>query len=342
VPVLLNALINKLVIWPLVWLASVLFFRSGNQARWIYEKIHTPRSLYLTIRNILNFRLNIPRIAGWISVSIEPVATCNLSCKYCARAKDKQWISPRPEFMDWELYTKIIDEMPDTVETISFAGIGEPLLHPRIVDMINYAGKSGRRVYMFTNGKLLKGELIQKLAASALTALNVSLEPDAESARYYRNVDYEEIAGNIRAFHAAKSARQAVNISLVMNEMHAEKIKGFSEKWNGIVDHLKISPQLGFTDTGENKAPHSCSELWRGNMDIKTNGNISICCFDSMEKLVIANAQTVPLKSVIDSTKLRELLSSMIKGDMPDLCRKCRANTFSNPRISRMSRKGIK
>lgn len=338
----MNTLLSKLVIWPLVWLGAMLLLHSGNQARWIYEKVQTPRSLYLTVRNILNFYLGIPKIAGWISISVEPVATCNLFCRYCARAADKQWVTPRPSFMDWDLYVRMIDGMPDTVESVSFAGIGEPLMHPKIIDMINYAGKSGRRVYMFTNGTLLKGEVVRKLASSSLNALNVSLEPDAESARYYRDVDYNEIAANVLAFAAAKRKDQEVNISLVMNEMHEAKIAKFSDEWKDTVGHIKISPQLAFSGDISEKTKQKCSELWRGNMDIKTNGSISVCCFDSLEGLVVGNVDTTPLKSVIDSSEFRKLLRCMITGDTPALCRRCTASFFSDKQMSRMSRKNVK
>ena len=124
---------------------------------------------------MINFRLGIPEIAGWVSMTIEPAAVCNLGCIYCARSKNKPWTTSRPAFMDWELFTRIVDEAPQTIETICLSGIGEPLMHPRIMDMVEYASKSGRRVYMFTNGTLLKGELMQKLAKSALDALNASI-----------------------------------------------------------------------------------------------------------------------------------------------------------------------
>lgn len=337
--VALDTILKKFVIWPLVWLGTILFFKSGSQARWIYEKIQTPRSFYLAARNILNFHLGIPKIAGWISVTIEPVAACNLSCKYCARAKDKLWITPRPVFMDWDLFVRIIDEIPETVEAICLSGVGEPLMHPRVVDMIEYASKSGRRVYMFTNGTLLKGELLRQLAESPLDALNVSIEPDAESARYYRDVDYDEIAGNIRAYAAAKRKGQLVNVSLVMNEMHHKKIMRFATEWQGIVDHIKISPQIAFGSIDPDENAYVCSELWRGNMDIKTSGSISVCCFDPMEELVVGNVNTASLKSIIDSEAFTDLLRRMIDGDMPTLCKKCTAYCFTGKHISRTSRK---
>lgn len=325
----------------MVWLAAVYFLKSGNQAHWVYEKIRTPRSFYLTARNMLNFSLGIPRIAGWISMCIEASVNCNLNCRYCEEVK-KHGTMLRPAFIDWELFARIIDEAPTTIETVTFGGIGEPLLHPEIIEMITYASKSGRRVCMFTNGTLLKGELLARLAESPLDTLNVSIEPDAESARYYRGIDYSEIAANMRAFAAAKRSGMTLNAALVMNEQHDEKIGRFREEWKGVIDNIKVSPQVGIRCVEAESAPYICSELWRGNMDIKTDGKVSVCCVDIFDDLVIGNVNTTPLEALIDSKALHDLLQRMIDGDMPVRCRGCTESCFSDNQILRSSRKKIK
>lgn len=334
--------LENYVIWPLVWLGSLYYFRSGVQAHWIFEKVRNPYSFYLTVRNILNFRMGIPAITGWVSISVEPSAICNLACKYCARAEDHGWLTKRPSLMEWELYTRIIDGLPKSIKSVSFAGIGEPLLNPRIVDMIEYAAAKGLRVYMFTNGTLLKGKLLERIAASALDSLIVSMEPDSESARHYRNIDYHEIAEHIREFAAKKRRGQTVSISLVMNEMHADRIQGFIAEWKGLVDHVKISPQMGIACGDADTPPFACSELWRGNMDIKTDGSVSVCCFDSSEELVIGNVTTDSLKSMIHNEKYRELLRQMVAGNLPKRCRRCTVCTFSKDDVTRSSRRPIK
>lgn len=326
----------------MVWLAAVYFLKSGSQAHWVYEKIRTPRSFYLTVRNMLNFSLGIPRIAGWITMNIETAVNCNLSCKYCMEAIRKQGTIARPALMEWELFTRIIDEAPETIETVTFGGIGEPLLHPDIVEMIAYASKSGRRVCMFSNGTLLTGELLTRLAESPLDTLNVSLEPDSESARYYRGIDYEEIAANIRAFAAVKRKGVALNVALVLNEAYEEKIDTFRQEWDRIIDNIKISPKIEFCSIETNATPYICSELWRGNMDVKTNGNVSVCCVDVLEELVIGNVKTTPLRSLIDSEVFKDLLERMITGDTPVRCRKCTASCLSGKQVLRSSRKTIK
>jgi MoaA/NifB/PqqE/SkfB family radical SAM enzyme len=60
--------------------------------------------------------------------------------------------------------------------TIFLGGIGEPLFHPEIVDMIRELKAMDLRVELITNGTLLDGETSQKLIAAKLDMLWVSLD----------------------------------------------------------------------------------------------------------------------------------------------------------------------
>ncbi|MGP1408476.1 radical SAM protein, partial [Selenomonas sp.] len=63
--------------------------------------------------------------------------------------------------MDFSLYQKFIDdlaEFPVPLKVLHFAGLGEPLLHPRIADMVRYAKEKNiaQTVDIVSNGALLK------------------------------------------------------------------------------------------------------------------------------------------------------------------------------------------
>jgi len=77
-------------------------------------------------------------------VQIFPVYLCNFKCVYCifsAQAARRGFISDKA-VMDLDLYKKCIDDIaqfPGKVKVLRFVGIGEPLLHKNIVEMIKYA-----------------------------------------------------------------------------------------------------------------------------------------------------------------------------------------------------------
>ena len=82
-------------------------------------------------------------------VYVESTNVCNLDCIMCPTGLH---IDTRPKgFMEWDLYTSIIDEIAPWAEAVVLHSWGEPLLHKRIIDMIRYAKDRGLWVETSTN-----------------------------------------------------------------------------------------------------------------------------------------------------------------------------------------------
>ncbi|MDD2731682.1 MAG: radical SAM protein [Candidatus Pacebacteria bacterium] len=95
---------------------------------------------------------------GWI----EPTTCCQLKCPGCYRGRDKDGVACMYLDLD-ELKNQInrfINER--NVETISIAG-GEPLLYPKLKELILYIKSRKLKTRIFTNGVLLDAELLEKL-----------------------------------------------------------------------------------------------------------------------------------------------------------------------------------
>ena len=68
-------------------------------------------------------------------IYIEPTTLCNLDCRTCIRHTWKE----SHGHMTWEVFQSLMDGLTafSHAKAISFAGFGEPLFHPRIVEMIH-------------------------------------------------------------------------------------------------------------------------------------------------------------------------------------------------------------
>ena len=64
---------------------------------------------------------------------IEPTTKCNLNCKMCFR---HTWFDEPICDLSMEDFRKALDTMPSSVETIFFGGMGEPLFHRDILQMV--------------------------------------------------------------------------------------------------------------------------------------------------------------------------------------------------------------
>jgi len=106
---------------------------------------------------------------------------CNYNCQFCFR------FLGRPE-LNYHNAVNIIDKLSKSgVRKISWAG-GEPLLWPRMLDLIEYTHSLGITTMLITNGSLLNSKILKRLVKS-LDWLNFPLDgpDDATNAQMTRN-----------------------------------------------------------------------------------------------------------------------------------------------------------
>ena len=104
---------------------------------------------------------------------IEPTTKCNLNCKMCFR---HTWFDEPMCDLSLEEYRHVLETMPKSVETIFFGGMGEPLFHKDILEMIRLAAETGADVELLTNGTLLSETMINGIMDAGLTRLWISID----------------------------------------------------------------------------------------------------------------------------------------------------------------------
>lgn len=134
-------------------------------------------------------------------VYIEPTTRCNLECKTCIR---NVWDEPQGS-MTAETFSKTMNWLKEfaPVPSVFFGGLGEPLTHPGIVDMVADAKNRGAYVELISNGTLLSMEMSQKLIGAGLDMLWVSL--DGATPESYADVrlgaEFPKVLENVTTFH---------------------------------------------------------------------------------------------------------------------------------------------
>ena len=100
---------------------------------------------------------------------LEITNVCNLSCAFCPKTR-------RPAgFLTPEQFRQLAGRLRPHTDYLYFHLMGEPLLHPRLDELLSVAGELGFRVILTTNGTLL-GRWRETLpAAPALDKVNISL-----------------------------------------------------------------------------------------------------------------------------------------------------------------------
>ncbi len=96
---------------------------------------------------------------------------CNLACGYCNEFDSVSKPVPYEELVRW--MDHLVGELGVTI--MDFLG-GEPLLHPRIADLVHYAHEKGCWTNIITNGLLLSDEKIEALNRAGLDSMCVSID----------------------------------------------------------------------------------------------------------------------------------------------------------------------
>lgn len=103
---------------------------------------------------------------------IELTRKCNLRCKHCLNDSGTEILN----VLSQEKMMKLIKELADSgLQEVRFTG-GEPLLFPKIIDIIKIAKDNGLFVSIGTNATLIDEELAKKLKDAGLKKAIVSID----------------------------------------------------------------------------------------------------------------------------------------------------------------------
>ncbi len=172
-----------------------------------------------------------------VCLYLEVTNRCNLLCETCPRTFED--LEP-PADMSWELFTKIIDQVPNIARVVMH-GVGEPMLVKNLPAMIRYL--KARNIYTLfnTNGTLLTPRKQRELIETGLDELRVSLDAaDAKTFLAVRGKDYfDRIVRNLSGF------------TKLQREMGAETplvsmwLTGLKETIGQLPDFVRLAAQIG-------------------------------------------------------------------------------------------------
>ncbi|MDD8024938.1 MAG: SPASM domain-containing protein [Acidobacteriota bacterium] len=179
------------------------------------KKIGASASARLEIRE-RDGRLEIrPNIHSLSRLYIEPTSRCNLACRTCIR---NTWREPMGD-MSWLLFQRLASQLGafPHLESVMFAGFGEPTAHPDILRMIRAVKRLGLRTEITTNGTLLDAAMIDGLRRAGLDVLWASFDSAGEAGfeDIRRGAKFRPVVAALQSLQAGNAkSRHAIKIGL--------------------------------------------------------------------------------------------------------------------------------
>ena len=170
---------------------------------------------------------------------LEVTTGCNFNCTTCIR---HSWLDGTGQ-MEWATFNNLVEQLDDfkQLETVHFGGFGEPLTHPRALDMLETLAKKKLNLEMITNGSLLSEDIIRRLLALGMEKIYVSLDgPDDQEYNQIREgADFKQVYSNLKLLKQIKAERgldkPVLNIEFV----------AMKSNYRRLPDLVRLLPDIG-------------------------------------------------------------------------------------------------
>src|SRR5512147_2028125 len=152
------------------------------------------------------------RMIAW-----ELTRSCNLACVHCRASAA---YGPYEGELSTQEVFGVMDDIASFSKPVIILTGGEPLLRADIFDLASYGTGKGFRLVMATNGTLFNEEIMQKMKASGIQRISVSIDgPTAETHDAFRK-EKGSFEGSLRGIEMAKKGGVEFQINTTITEVN--------------------------------------------------------------------------------------------------------------------------
>lgn len=251
--------------------------------------------------------------SSYFYVHLEPTNACNTNCIMCPRNA----MTRKPKMMTWENFEKIMTLiLPTDIPMISIVGFGEPTLHSKLTQMLNYIRKRRKDIIlkMTTNGSLLKKEYIEELYKNGLDLIEISVVgTDKES---YQNtmggLQFEQLLDTINylnhqkykyllaTFPTAQDSPENLYEYWTAQGVKNIEVKGFHQRGGYLDPEQKLSNDSFGSyisrkqeDKAKSRLPaDACHKLYMF-LHVNVDGNFIPCVQEINNKNILFNIENI-------------------------------------------------
>ena len=153
--------------------------------------------------------LDVPSLPS--RLYIECTAACNISCfQACCAPETGITRTRQAGMLDWQIFTRVVDEAGPSLVRIDFFNYGEAFLHKRAIEMCEYIKSKFPHIYLYTstNGLALTPDQARRLVHTGIDEVTFSIDGASQEtyARYRQRGKFDVALANLRAMADEKAA----------------------------------------------------------------------------------------------------------------------------------------
>jgi len=264
---------------------------------------------------------------------------CNAQCPNCpyTNSEIRSDYKDRP-LMGEDTFKIIADQCGEYGAWIRISGGGEPMLHPKAEELMEYAKKVGAKIGLITNGSRFTEENSIRLLSAQVDMIEFSVDAaDPESyAKVRKGLNWDTLVKNVRRMvelrNRLKSSTKIIASGVNQVDVDIEAVAKF---WEPIVDNFQKRKYLtwGINDPSKSADPTPylppeelipCPFIFE-RLNIDSRGKVMVCGFDIAAITDMGNVHEKSIKEIWHGEGFeyyREMHLSR-RGQEIELCRNC-------------------
>lgn len=276
-------------------------------------------------------------------VNIEISNICNLQCGFCPEVVRTKGL------IDLGLFRRIIDQVAPLTDQVCFHLMGDPLVHPKLAELVRICHERDVKIFFVTNGVLLRDAQAELLLHPAFRQVNFSLHsfhdnfPERDPTIYlerifayteralqerpelyinYRLWNLEEVRGTgAKNREMLRRVQDRFGVEVRQDsDVRIQKSHRLKGRLYLHFDTEFIWPSMDLPILGEKGRCHGLST----HFGILVDGTVVPCCLDKEGTISLGNIATEPALTILASPRAQNLLSGFRKGKLvEELCRRC-------------------
>jgi radical SAM protein with 4Fe4S-binding SPASM domain len=277
-------------------------------------------------------------------IYIEITSVCNLACSFCPQTERKS------NFIKLEAFHRILDQIKPHTKHIYLHVKGEPLLHPKLDELLDASHAKGFKVNITTNGTLITKAGPKILGKPAVRQMNFSLHSfDGHEGSTNREKYLADIISFVR-----EAVRHRMLISFRLWNLQKDNITNIErnrnrqtleilEKEFGLDYKIeeKVVPGSGVKiaegiylnqdhefqwpslKAPEDEGKGFCHAL-RSQAAILVDGTVVPCCLDGEGVINLGNVNSASFSDIVEGERANNLFNGFSRREaVEELCRKC-------------------
>lgn len=266
-------------------------------------------------------------------VDIELSSICNLACPMCYTITEEFAKRVNTKRMDWELYTKIIDEIGGKVPAIRLSLRGEATLHTKFVECIRYAKERGiKEVSTLTHGGKLTLPYFEKIVEAGIDWITISADGVGETYESIRGpLKFNDLLDKIKAMKRYKDKhglhRPVIKVQGIWPAIRDHE-KEYYETFSPYVDQVAFNPLIDYLGNDkqiEYLEDFTCPQQYQ-RLVIGADGLVMKCSNDEENREVIGDLKTESVHAIWHGEKMTQVreLHKRARGFMEsEVCKRC-------------------